>query len=671
MTDDRFPEEVYRLREFGYSIVPGTASKRPLVPWAQWRNRRQTDDEFNDLPVGSLYAIVTGDAHGLVVVDFDGAEGLAAMDRYGFDPNVRTGSGGAHVWALPPSYPVKTVAGVEPGVDVRGEGGLVWTVGRSRAGVYELRHHALCGMVPSHLLPERRDPKGGSTPAGDWTGDGHGRAGALRLLESERRRVAGAPVGQRNTTTNAAAYNVGGLVGAGELEYGYASDTLIDAAAAAGYGPEEAVPVVHAGLQAGMAEPWRTDDEDEFVTVYLSGKVPSYVQRDDHFPLEPPLDAFPPEVAALVRWGADVVQSPQQYILAATLPALAVGVGGRTRLAPKSTWHLPPTQYVGLVGSPGTSKTPAISLAMGPVKRAEAAGWVGVDGEPVTRYLVDDVTTEKLGMILNENPGGIIQVVDELSGFFRGMGQYKESAGRDRSFYLSAWSGEPLTIDRVKRSSLHVAKPMLSVVGGIQPEVFDSFTYGEPDGMMERFLLVYAEPHPRVWSNDDVPQSVLDDYDRLWNDLRDAGQEERVLGFTPDANRAFATWYNEHYRMDPPEELASLWSKVETHVNRIALILACCDHADAVTAGHVERAVTIVRYFLGQTSLVLRRSAASTPEERRHTRNRARLAEWIEEFRKKEGRDPSKGDILRYGPPGSRRARDRDVYLDELGEELT
>lgn len=384
-----------------------------------------------------------------------------------------------------------------------------------------------------------------------------------------------------------------------------------------------------------------------------------------------PLDCFPKEVQALTAAGAPIVSVDPAYIAAATLPALASAIGGLTSLALRSNWHIPPSLYLGLVGPPSAAKTPALGIALAPVRAAEDSEWETVsEGDaPDNRYLVDDVTAEKLAELLNENERGLLMAVDELKGFFGGMGQYKDGNGRDRQFYLSAWSGQPITVDRIKRGSLHVSKPTLAIVGGIQPAVFDQLTDGEPDGMMERFLLVNGIAVPSEWTEDDIPAAVMGAYADLWNGVRDANTQVRSINLTPAARATWKQWYDTFHAQQPVDRLAGMMGKVRTHVARIALVLACADDTD-VRPEHVERAVAITDWFLGETLHVLRTAESSRPDERRHIKVRERVAAFLIAFEAEHGRRPTKSEAMRLGPYGARRARDLDPILDELGVAL-
>lgn len=693
----RLPDKVQALADLGYAVIPASAAKMPLVKWSPWITERQTPGDRELLPVGDLYAILTGSLYNLVVLDFDGEAGVNLATSLKLAPNVITGSGGWHVWfpANAIGFPVKTTAGVRPGLDVRGEGGIVYLYGFSSKGEYRLQsadfinNGALINLQRLGLFPEKQVIEVDPSAFGHWDGDGHGTPTAMRVLQSDARKLADAQPGTRNATLCRVAYNIGGLVAGGTLDWQYAYDTLLAALETWSENPNDPGLLDYQMTQGAQA-PWDAEPKPDAKTgrllVPVSDLAPTHPRekspegpraktvpasvpswQTDRQPV--PYDALPATVSEFVARGWEVTACPPEFLAAAMFPALASAIGGLTTLGLRGGWRIPPSMYVGLVGNPSTAKTPALSRALRPVKDAEDSAWKNAqDGSPSTRYIVDDVTAEKLAMLLAENERGLLVVTDELKGFFGGMGQYKGDAtgGRDRQFFLSAWSGDSITVDRVKRASLRVETPTLSVVGGIQPAVFDQLTVGEPDGMMERFLLVWGDPVADVWREDDMDANVIARYHALWNTVRDRYMQETSVPVTAEGMRAWKSWYDRFHATTPPDALAHMWNKVRTHVARIALILAACD-GGSCDAGHIDAAVTITEWFLSHTMHVYRNSAASTPDERRHVKARARLAQFLEEWVAEHGSLPTRTEILQFGPPGSRKARDRDVLLDELG----
>jgi hypothetical protein len=121
----------------GWSVVVvEPEGKRPIVRWEEFQRRRPSEDELRTWlrrhPDANL-AIVTGAVSGLVVLDVDprhgGAGSLARWERdHGALPRtveVRTGGGGRHLYLAHPHVEVRNRVGLSPGLDLRGDGGVV------------------------------------------------------------------------------------------------------------------------------------------------------------------------------------------------------------------------------------------------------------------------------------------------------------------------------------------------------------------------------------------------------------------------------------------------------------------------------------------------------------------------------------------------------------------
>lgn len=141
--------------ERGRSIVPLGPDKRPVGEWKRRQSERATTDEIKRLARNARvtgFGIVTGEISGVVVLDFDGDEGRRLLATLDLQPHVRTGRGGFHIHVEHPGFKVKTRAGVRPGFDVRGDGGVAGITGRSRFGAYEILRD-LDDLVPIAALP--------------------------------------------------------------------------------------------------------------------------------------------------------------------------------------------------------------------------------------------------------------------------------------------------------------------------------------------------------------------------------------------------------------------------------------------------------------------------------------------------------------------------------------
>ena len=125
----------YLLR--GWSVIPLRArSKRPAVRWQQYQHRLASEQEVRDwfdIWPSANVGIVTGAVSGLVVLDVDpqhgGEESLQELEEVHEPlPNTVeavTGGGGRHVYFAYPGVFIHNRVGLEPGIDLRGDGGYI------------------------------------------------------------------------------------------------------------------------------------------------------------------------------------------------------------------------------------------------------------------------------------------------------------------------------------------------------------------------------------------------------------------------------------------------------------------------------------------------------------------------------------------------------------------
>ena len=111
----------------------------------------------------------------------------------------------------------------------------------------------------------------------------------------------------------------------------------------------------------------------------------------------------------------------------------------------------------------------------------------------VMSAVVDDATIETLPPHLNNSPRGLLSFHDEGSAWAASFGQYKNGKGADRQFWLFAFSGEAIRIDRkgsLDQGPIRVPNPFLSVLGNLPPDMVRSLcdAQGRSDGFLERIL---------------------------------------------------------------------------------------------------------------------------------------------------------------------------------------
>jgi hypothetical protein len=364
--------------------------------------------------------------------------------------------------------------------------------------------------------------------------------------------------------------------------------------------------------------------------------------------VEFPIGAMPRPCRRLIEEAAAAIVCPPEFVAAPMLAVLGSAIGNSRVLKLKSGWEESATIYVAVVAEPGEKKSPALNVALAPVYRTQAAlrkvhqqavdehkrelrAWEverkdnaknGLPAPPeperprMERTSVEDTTVEALGVLLEENPRGLLATRDELSGWVRSMDQYKQGGkGADRQFYLSAWSSSHVAVDRKSRDEpLIIQRPFVGVFGAIQPGVLPELGSGREDGLLDRFAFAYPDSMPSRWSENEISDEARGGYARLYAALRERHMPTDEYGdpdpirihFAPDAKAALVESINAHREeMEQPGFPARLkgpWSKLEAYLARFCLILAMARAAEEGDAERVEArdvlsAVVLLDYF--------------------------------------------------------------------------
>lgn len=248
------------------------ASTDPAVIRGWWREHPRAN-------VG----VVTGIAAGLWVLDIDvdpakgedGGASLAALERvHGPLPATaeqRTPRGGRHLLFQHPGSKIKNSAKqLGAGLDVRGDGGYIVAAPsvHPNGGTYDWSpaghpDQVEIAAAPAWLLelvtdkPRSRAQAPARKPrsAAELAACGYAR----KALEAECRAVSRAGTGTRNPALNAAAFNLGQLVGGGALNREAVEAALYRAAEECGLVADDGAPstlkTIASGLTAGMARP--------------------------------------------------------------------------------------------------------------------------------------------------------------------------------------------------------------------------------------------------------------------------------------------------------------------------------------------------------------------------------------------------------------------------------
>jgi hypothetical protein len=236
------------------------------------------------------------------------------------------------------------------------------------------------------------------------------------------------------------------------------------------------------------------------------------------------------------------------------------------------------------------------------------------------RYVVHDSTYQALGVILADNPRGVLALADELSGLLQSLDTPGQEAAR--GFYLTGWSGTGgYSFDRVGRGSVTLQRYCLSVFGGFQPDRIKAYVQfaqrgnSKNDGLLQRFqLLVWPDHVGSISLVDRAPnKAAIHSYHQAVLNLSmlDAQQlpgaqqvsnGSQLLHFSAAAQQVFNTWYvtNEKMLVDGSLDSArqSHFAKYRSLIPALALLFHLLDgHTDGVCDDCLSRAIAFSEYL--------------------------------------------------------------------------
>ncbi|WP_254492199.1 YfjI family protein [Bartonella sp. B1099] len=336
-------------------------------------------------------------------------------------------------------------------------------------------------------------------------------------------------------------------------------------------------------------------------------------------------------------------QAPLDFMAVSALCGLAAVIGNGVRVAPKQhdDWTIVPNLWGALIGQSSTYKTPAMKAALAPITRLQKEWykeWLkqkerqeieerlesldkrekerqankalkkgecetarallfetlskdSAHDDDVSRFIVNDVTVEKLGELLKENPRGLLMVRDELSGFLANL--ERKEYQTDRSFYLTAFNGDDqFTYDRIERGTIFIPHVTLSMIGGIQPSriipIIQAMHRGiNDDGLLQRFQMLVWPDETKEWQLVDRPpnQEGWQKYEGVFRSFRDKrlGSPEHplIMRFMPKAQEKFYEWLENLHREAKSgrfsESLQSHVLKMPKTIASLALIFELLD----------------------------------------------------------------------------------------------
>ncbi len=562
----------------------------------------------------------TGEAAGVWVLDIDDPAKLAELPT---TYRVDTPSGGAHLYfAWDNDAPIRTRAGVWPGVDTRGSGGYVLAAGSpgyvERGGT--IAHapawllQALCAS-PSVAAPSPSSPAAVERIDDDRAAeiasalaclDGHGRQTWLEVgmaLHSTGDESRGYALWTDWSRRWPEKFDEADQrrVWASFRSNGVTLDSLWRAAYDAGWG----------GWSSSTPTP----------------AVPRDIFARRTRATFPALESvgYPPILARYLEAVAEQLQVPVEFPTLMALPIMATVVAKHRRVHIRDRWSEPSALWVLVVMPSGERKSAVMSELLAPLTLWEECGerthakamarWAAecsmarknatrlaelhAHKPKRPRVYVTEATTEALARLMSENHGRILVACAESDPLDVAMGRY---SGRPNfGAWLAGHAGDAYADERMGRDSITLRDPALSLAIGAQPgavhELFGSALAREK-GFLARFLV--GMPDSLAGRRNVSPRPIPDTIRKSWYELlapwMGEPEHERPMPLSPGALSVFLGFCCEiegRMAREMPAERRGWISKLPGTLARVAGTLAAIAGDDDVTETRMAAVLTL------------------------------------------------------------------------------
>jgi len=357
-----------------------------------------------------------------------------------------------------------------------------------------------------------------------------------------------------------------------------------------------------------------------------------------------PIDVFPKDIQSYLIECNKTLDSSIDYMGCSLLWLISVCVGNSINVEVKKGWIENLTVWISIVGKAGLGKTPSISNVIFPLtkinakeiktyikerekfefyeklSKKEKEDYPEVKEPRKSQFIANDITLEALVDLHQENDNAVGVFKDELAGWLKDMNKYRE--GSDLEFWLSTWSGKSVNLNRLTRKGSFVEKPLIPVLGGIQPSIFNSFYTDEnkDNGFMDRMLLSFPDlkidSYNEQEMNEDTlkwyKESIIMFYDTLKSIIKRNTDDEIIsltAKFTDEAKVEWIRIFNELSVVQNDENeneyLKSMLPKQKSYIPRFACLIHCFDeffssggNTLAISKESVLKAEKLSKYFV-------------------------------------------------------------------------
>jgi hypothetical protein len=352
----------------------------------------------------------------------------------------------------------------------------------------------------------------------------------------------------------------------------------------------------------------------------------------DKSKLEFPLDVFPEKIQYYILENANKINLNIDYMGCSMLWLISLCVGNSCKVNIENKFISGSTVWIGLLGDAGVGKTPSSNAIIKPLKNKNAfevkqyiqdldkyEKWLKLSPEekknvekqekPAKKqFIVGDVTLEALTDLHEENPNSVGVFKDELAGWVKDMNKYR--AGSDKEFWLSTWSEEQAILTRRNAKSVFIDKPLIPVLGGIQPGIFTQVATEEnkENGFLDRMLICYPEIKVEYYNRNKISSDLNEWYEGYISGffenvrkfiLRFDERGEIIPIICEFDNEAFEEYVRVMNKItdlqnsdSENEYVKSMLAKQKVYIARFSLLLNCLKSYDVEDNSHALNSIT-------------------------------------------------------------------------------
>jgi hypothetical protein len=380
----------------------------------------------------------------------------------------------------------------------------------------------------------------------------------------------------------------------------------------------------------------------------LEPKEKIIINKND---LQFPIDIFPKSIQSYILECQETLDSSIDYMGCSLLWMISLSIGNSMRIEVKKGWLELATIWVAIVGKAGIGKTPSISNIIFPIEKInnrEISNFIKeyekyefynnlskkdqeeypeVNKPLKKQFIANDITIEALVDLHQQNDISVGVFKDELAGWFKDMNKYKP--GSDLEFWLSTWSGKSVNLNRMSRAGSFVAKPLIPVLGGIQPAIFNSFYTDDnkDNGFMDRMLLSFPELTIEKYNDKEMDVNTIDWYSdtiiaffeaikhRIIKRDDEGNIDPLIVKFNEESKPEWKRIFNEITEIQNSSEeneyMKSMLPKQKSYIPRFALLLHVFNgigednyNFESISKESILKAEKLSKYFIAMAKKV-------------------------------------------------------------------